>query len=78
MTKALGSGATEDLAGASDEAYQRFAREVTIARRLTHRNIVRVVDAGSDDDGLPFLVMEMLHGTGLRDLVKATVGLDSP
>ena len=55
--------------GASDEAYDRFAREISIARRLVHRHIVRVVDSGEDDDA-PFLVMEVLRGQSLRELLR--------
>lgn len=55
--------------GASDEAYDRFAREISIARRLVHRHIVRVLDSGEHDDA-PFLVMEMLRGQSLRELLR--------
>jgi serine/threonine-protein kinase len=39
-----------------------FVRERRILGRLQHPNIARLIDAGATDDGLPFLVMELVHG----------------
>jgi serine/threonine-protein kinase len=62
--------------GGGPEAYERFSREVSIARRLIHRHMVRVVDSG-EEDGTPYLVMEMLRGQSLRDLLKqSATGID--
>jgi serine/threonine-protein kinase len=62
--------------GGGPETHERFTREVAIARRLIHRHMVRVIDAG-EDDGAPFLVMEMLRGQSLRELLKqAATGID--
>ena len=62
--------------GGGPEAHERFVREVAIARRLIHRHMVRVLDSG-EDDGAPYLVMEMLRGQTLRDLLKeAPTGID--
>jgi serine/threonine protein kinase len=49
----------------SEELRELFAREGAIAMQLDHPNIVRVLDVG-EDDGVPFLVMELLHGVDLR------------
>lgn len=52
--------------GAREEAQvERFMREAQAAARLETEHVVRVMDAGVLDDGLPFLVMELLEG---RDL----------
>jgi serine/threonine-protein kinase len=39
-----------------------FVRERRILGRLRHPNIARLIDAGATGDGLPFLVMELVHG----------------
>ncbi|MBC7910217.1 MAG: serine/threonine protein kinase [Pyrinomonadaceae bacterium] len=41
---------------------RRFAHERQILSRLEHPNIARLLDAGTTDDGLPFLVMEYVEG----------------
>jgi serine/threonine-protein kinase len=43
----------------------RFVREMRIASTIRHPNTARVIDVGSDDTGVPFLVMELLHGRSL-------------
>lgn len=48
---------------------KRFRREVEIYRELKHRNILRLDDCG-DQDGVLFLVFELLEGQTLRDLLR--------
>ncbi|QDU61185.1 Serine/threonine-protein kinase PrkC [Planctomycetes bacterium Pan216] len=52
----------------SPDAVERFGREVVAAARLRHPNIVHAYDA-SEDDGIPFLVMEYVDGSDLADRV---------
>ncbi|MCA9791262.1 MAG: serine/threonine protein kinase [Candidatus Eremiobacteraeota bacterium] len=47
----------------------RFGREVDALRKLDHRNIVRLEDWG-EQEGVPYLVMERVEGTSLRDLLS--------
>ncbi len=47
----------------------RFAREARSVARLSHPNIVTVHVVGETDDGLPFLVMEMVEGQRLDELL---------
>jgi eukaryotic-like serine/threonine-protein kinase len=46
----------------------RFEREAAAMSRLTHPNLVSIIDYGSWE-GLPYLVMEYHHGTSLRNLI---------
>jgi serine/threonine-protein kinase len=47
---------------------ERFAREIEIAARLTHPNIVGLFDSG-EVDGLTFFVMPYVEGESLRDVL---------
>ena len=47
------------------EAVPRFVNEARAARELTSEHAVRVIDAGTLDNGLPFMVMELLDGEDL-------------
>jgi serine/threonine protein kinase len=50
----------------SEQAYQRFYREVRILGALQHPNLVFLYDAGRMADGQPYLLMEYLPGPDLR------------
>ena len=54
----------------STASVSRFAREVEVVRRVHHRNVVRILDAGTDS-GVPFLVTELLHGRDLDARIRA-------
>ncbi len=55
---------------ASDAAaVARFRNEASATARLTHPNVVSVLDYREDDDGTPFLVMEYVDGRSLRAIV---------
>ena len=56
-----------DHLAADDSFHQRFLREARLAARLCHPNIVQVFDAGEDEDGRPFLVMEYVDGETVAD-----------
>ncbi|HEY9786327.1 MAG TPA: serine/threonine-protein kinase, partial [Candidatus Obscuribacterales bacterium] len=44
-------------------------REAQALSALNHPNIVMVIDFGLSDQGFPFLVMDYLQGTNLRDVI---------
>jgi serine/threonine protein kinase len=50
---------------------ERFRREARAAGRRFHPNIVAIWDFG-DDNGTPFLVMELVEGQSLDQLIKST------
>jgi serine/threonine-protein kinase len=58
-----------------DEEYvERFRREARSVARLSHPNIVTVIDRG-DDDGRQFIVFEYIAGENLKELVDRTGAL---
>jgi len=58
-----------ELAGDS-EAVARFHREARSASKLDHDHCIRVTDFGQSDDGLLFLVMELLDGESLGSVAR--------
>jgi serine/threonine-protein kinase len=56
----------------------RFFNEAHAASRLSHPNVVSVIDFGKTDDGLPYLVMEFLRGPDLRTVMQADGRMDIP
>ncbi len=51
---------------------RRFRMERQILARLTHENIVRLLDGGVTPDGLPYLVTEYVDGQGLESWLRDT------
>ncbi len=56
------------LANAEDAA--RFQREMRLAARMQHPNIMTVFTTGTDN-GVPFMVMEYLKGQDLKEALRA-------
>ncbi|MDP9340959.1 MAG: protein kinase [Actinomycetota bacterium] len=56
-------------------ALERFRAEALAEARLTHPNIVRVFDTGTED-GLTYIVIELLEGETLRDVLARQGPLD--
>ncbi len=51
--------------GLSNEAIERFRREVKLTRRIQHRNVARMFDIG-EHAGEKFLTMELVTGSSLK------------
>ncbi len=51
----------------NEEAFARFRQEAQIAGQLGHPNIVEVVDFNVTEEGIPYLVMELLEGRNLAE-----------
>ena len=50
-------------------ALERFKSEIRLARKISHRNVVRTHDLG-ESRGLYFITMEFVEGKSLKDLVR--------
>jgi serine/threonine protein kinase len=57
---------------------KRFVRESQLAARLSHPNIVRVLDAGTEEGGEPYIVMEYVDGESLAQLLERRGRLHAP
>ncbi|MFB6262219.1 MAG: protein kinase [Bradymonadaceae bacterium] len=57
-------------AAADEEVVEQFRREVKLARRVAHPNVVRTFDIDSAD-GTPFLTMEYVKGPDLREVMNS-------
>jgi tetratricopeptide (TPR) repeat protein/predicted Ser/Thr protein kinase len=57
-----------DLAGHAS-IMQRFKQELILARKITHRNVVRIFDLGVSD-GFRFITMEFIDGRDLTSLLE--------
>ncbi len=61
-----------------DEAIARFLNEAQAAARLQNDHVVRIYDVGQLDDGLPFMVMELLSGQDLGTILDERGALPEP
>ena len=93
LERLLGSGAMGDVWRGTDRQLERpvavkvmqnplddprrFKREAKIAARLQHPGITVVHDVGTHE-GLPFIVMELLHGRDLASMLSQTPGRRLP
>jgi serine/threonine protein kinase len=50
---------------------ERFRHERQILASLDHPNIARLLDGGTTDEGLPYLVMELIEGTPIDQYCDA-------
>lgn len=62
----------------TEEIARRFTRETEVVSKLRHPNIVQVLDGGRADDGVLFLVMELIQGQTLRERLRKVVALPEP
>jgi serine/threonine-protein kinase len=55
----------------------RFKQEIKLARKITHRNVLRTHDFG-EADGISYISMEYLEGVTLKDLIRSKGPLPPP
>jgi serine/threonine-protein kinase len=60
----------QDFLEQDPTALERFKSEIRLARKISHRNVVRTHDLG-ERDGFYFITMEYVEGTSLKQLIKA-------
>lgn len=58
-----------ELIASDTSALERFKSEIKLARRISHRNVVRTYDLG-ETSGLYYLTMEFVEGKSLKELIK--------
>jgi eukaryotic-like serine/threonine-protein kinase len=66
-----------DAVAGDPVALERFKQEIRLARRITHRNVVRTYDLG-EVDGMYYLTMEFVEGTPLKALIQSRGRLPVP
>ena len=66
-----------DLAHTDAAMLERFKQEIRLARRITHRNVVRTHDLG-EVDGMYYITMEYVEGTTLKTLITRRGPLPTP
>ena len=64
--------------GADGELAARFEREARAASAIAHPNVIDVFDLGRTQDGLLFMVMELLDGSPLDAILRQTPRLPLP
>ena len=52
------------------EAREMFEWESKIVARLDHPHIIRVIDKGLTQDGMPFFIMDFIEGVTLKEALK--------
>ena len=68
LTRTVAVKVMHDNLGTDDDFVSRFDREARAAARLSHPNVVSVFDQGMDDER-PYIVMEYVEGSTLRQVI---------
>ena len=49
---------------------KRFRREAALVQNLRHANVVRMLDFGETERGVPYIAFELLHGKALSTVIE--------
>jgi serine/threonine-protein kinase len=60
----------DDALSEDESLVGRFKQELKLARRITHKNVLRTHDFG-EADGTAYISMEYLEGVTLKDLIRS-------
>ena len=71
--KFLGAAAAE-----RPDAAERFRREARAAAKIRSEHVARVLDVGTLDNGLPYMVMEFLEGNDISEELRRVTRLPMP
>ena len=55
---------------ATETLLKRFSREASLAAQIKSPHVVQTYDHGATDEGMPYIVMELLEGESLQDRLK--------
>ena len=61
--------ALKQVLHAAPEHQRRLLKEARVCQRLSHPNIIEVLDVGETDRGFPFLVMPLLSGETIAEML---------
>jgi serine/threonine-protein kinase len=75
LTRTVAVKVMHDDLGSDQDFASRFDREARAAARLSHPNVVSVFDQGMDA-GRPYMVMEYVEGSTLRQLITREAPLE--
>ena len=67
----------QEILGEDPSALERFKGEIRLARKISHRNVVRTHDLG-ESGGVYFITMEYVEGKSLKDLIHSRGKLPVP
>jgi HAMP domain-containing protein/predicted Ser/Thr protein kinase len=67
----------QEMLGQDPSALERFKGEIRLARKISHRNVVRTHDLG-ESGGVYFITMEYVEGKSLKDLIQSRGKLPIP
>jgi tetratricopeptide (TPR) repeat protein len=56
----------------------RFEREARAASGLHHQNLIAITDFGTTDDGMPYLVMDLVRGDTVSDVIEKSGRIAAP